>query len=177
MAKNEQTETENVKTGQLVEHEMEIRNLPRIDLNDYDAIEERINLYFSLCAARNIKPSVNGVSAALKIDRRTFYRWGVGELRSREPRINEIVTSTYAMLQSLWEDYMQHGKINPVTGIFLGKNHFEYHDQSEVVLRPEDPLGSVTEQKEIQEKYVKMLDVPTMEESESEEEPEEDEEF
>ena len=31
---------------------------------------------------------------------------------------------------------MQQGKINPVSGIFLGKNNFCYRDQQEMVLTP-----------------------------------------
>lgn len=31
---------------------------------------------------------------------------------------------------------MQNGKINPVSGIFLGKNNFGYQDKQEMVLTP-----------------------------------------
>ena len=31
---------------------------------------------------------------------------------------------------------MQNGKINPVSGIFLGKNNFGYQDKTEYVLTP-----------------------------------------
>ena len=40
------------------------------------------------------------------------------------------------MLEALWEDYMQNGKINPVSGIFLGKNNFGYLDKQEYVVTP-----------------------------------------
>lgn len=36
---------------------------------------------------------------------------------------------------------MLNGKINPVSGIFLMKNNFEYQDKSEVVLTPNNPFG------------------------------------
>jgi hypothetical protein len=39
-------------------------------------------------------------------------------------------------LEELWEDYMLNGKVNPVAGIFLGKNLFQYRDQQEYVLTP-----------------------------------------
>jgi hypothetical protein len=29
---------------------------------------------------------------------------------------------------------MQNGKINPVSGIFLGKNHFGYQDKTDIVV-------------------------------------------
>ena len=39
-------------------------------------------------------------------------------------------------MEILWENYMQNGKINPVSGIFLGKNNFGYVDKQEHVLTP-----------------------------------------
>ena len=40
------------------------------------------------------------------------------------------------MMEELWENYMQNGKINPVSGIFLGKNNYGYADKQEYVLTP-----------------------------------------
>jgi hypothetical protein len=40
------------------------------------------------------------------------------------------------MMENLWENYMQNGKINPVSGIFLGKNNFGYQDKQEMVITP-----------------------------------------
>ena len=39
-------------------------------------------------------------------------------------------------MESLWENYMQNGKINPVSGIFLGKNNYGYQDKTEYVVTP-----------------------------------------
>jgi hypothetical protein len=39
-------------------------------------------------------------------------------------------------MENLWENYMQNGKINPVSGIFLGKNNFGYQDKTEYVVTP-----------------------------------------
>ena len=39
-------------------------------------------------------------------------------------------------MENMWENYMQNGKINPVSGIFLGKNNFGYQDKQEMVLTP-----------------------------------------
>jgi hypothetical protein len=40
------------------------------------------------------------------------------------------------LLEELWEDYMLNGKINPVSGIFLGKNLWSYSDKQEMVITP-----------------------------------------
>ena len=50
-------------------------------------------------------------------------------------------------------DYMQNGKINPVSGIFLMKNNFGYADKQEVVVTPQNPLGEVGDIKQIEDRY------------------------
>ena len=39
-------------------------------------------------------------------------------------------------MEVLWENYSQNGKINPVMGIFLGKNNYGYQDKTEYVVTP-----------------------------------------
>jgi hypothetical protein len=40
----------------------------------------------------------------------------------------------------MWENYMQNGKISPPNGIFLGKNNFDYRDEQQVIITPNNPL-------------------------------------
>jgi hypothetical protein len=44
------------------------------------------------------------------------------------------------MIEEMWADYMQSGKLNPATGIFLAKNWYGYKDVADVVVTPNDPL-------------------------------------
>ena len=48
---------------------------------------------------------------------------------------------------------MLNGKINPVSGIFLGKNNFEYADKQEVVVTPNNPLGDLVNADKLVEHY------------------------
>ena len=36
----------------------------------------------------------------------------------------------------MMEEYIQNGKVNPVAGIFLAKNHFGYTNETEIVVTP-----------------------------------------
>jgi hypothetical protein len=54
----------------------------------------------------------------------------------------------------MMEGYMQNGKINPVSGIFLMKNNFGYTDKQEVVLTPNSPLGDQKSDAELEQKYL-----------------------
>ena len=50
---------------------------------------------------------------------------------------------------------MQNGAVNPVSGIFLGKNHYGYKDQSEtVVVTPQNLLGSTESPAALEQKYL-----------------------
>ena len=57
----------------------------------------------------------------------------------------------------MMEDYMQNGKINPVSGIFLMKNNFGYADKQEVVLTPNNPLGEQKSNAELEERYLESV--------------------
>jgi hypothetical protein len=48
----------------------------------------------------------------------------------------DSIKKAYEYMELLWENYMQNGKINPVSGIFLGKNNFGYQDKTEHVITP-----------------------------------------
>jgi hypothetical protein len=49
---------------------------------------------------------------------------------------------------------MQNGKINPVSGIFLGKNNFGYQDKQEMVLTPNNSNDSDYNAEDIKKRYI-----------------------
>jgi hypothetical protein len=62
------------------------------------------------------------------------------------------------VLEELWEDYMLNGKINPVSGIFLGKNNFQYADRQDVVVTPNTGMEAV-DRASIEAKYAELPEV------------------
>ena len=57
-------------------------------------------------------------------------------------------------MENLWENYMQNGKINPVSGIFLGKNNFGYQDKTEYVVTPNVNNDSDYSADDIKKRYL-----------------------
>lgn len=57
-------------------------------------------------------------------------------------------------MEFLWESYMQNGAVNPVSGIFLGKNHYGYKDQQETVVVTPNLLGDGADQKQLEQRYL-----------------------
>ena len=131
------TQPLNVEPGdnsKYVSHAMAVMNLPPIDKRDPEQVRARIAEYFSLCAVNDMKPSVKGFLNALRLPKQTLWEWKQGNARAETHQA--IILEAYDMLEALWEDYMQNGKINPVSGIFLGKNNFGYQDKQDIVVTP-----------------------------------------
>lgn len=122
---------------------LELMNLPTIDLHDTMAVQERINEFFNIMAKYDTKPTVAGMAMALGMDRRTLWAirndqptGGAGYKSALPPEVANLIKKSYLLMENLWENYMQNGKINPVSGIFLGKNNFGYQDKTEYVVTP-----------------------------------------
>jgi len=70
------------------------------------------------------------------------------------PDVKALIKKAYEILGNLMEDYMQNGRVNPVAGIFLAKNHFGYVNETEVVVKPsQQALDSEYSVEEIQKRY------------------------
>lgn len=132
-------------------HALAIRNMPAIDTTDPVQVKQRISDYFTLCVQNDIKPTVKGFLNSLRVGRTTLWEWKQGNFRAGTHQ--QIICEAYDVLEALWEDYMMNGKINPVSGIFLGKNNFGYKDQQEYVLTPNQKQIAPEDVKVIESKY------------------------
>ena len=122
---------------------IELLKMPNIDLKDLEAVQKRIEEYFVLYANADMKPTVAGMAMALGISRKTLWAithdaptGGAGYKTALPPQVADSIKKAYFLLENLWESYMNSGKINPVSGIFLGKNNFGYQDKTEYVVTP-----------------------------------------
>lgn len=137
-----------------------IWDLPPIDISDEKQVEERIKWYFQKCMEDDVKPGVVGLSNALGVTRDTLWDWKCGNTRAGTH--SDVVKKAYGILEQMWEDYMQNGKINPVSGIFLGKNHFGYKDQTELKVATNGDEATIP-QEQLEEKYRDLLADGTIE--------------
>lgn len=159
--------TEPGDTQKYIGVSMKLFNLPTIDLKDPEQVQARLNEYFQIQFEADVKPTVAGMAMALGIDRRRLWEIRAGVSTSNR-WVEELPTPTkdsikraYDFMENLWENYMQNGKINPVSGIFLGKNNFGYQDKTEYVVTPNVNTDSDYNADDIKKRY--LTDSPTLE--------------
>lgn len=141
-----------------IRHALASLNLPPIDIADEKQVANRIDWYFHHCIDNEMKPTVKGLCNALGgISRNTLRLWYNGDCRGNTHA--PIVRKAYDLLEELWEDYMLNGKINPVSGIFLGKNNFGYQDKQDIVVTPNQNNVEPIDAEIIAEKYAELPDV------------------
>lgn len=153
-----QLKTEPGDNSRYLRHALATMGMPPIDISDPRQVEDRINWYFVHCADNDMKPTVNGLCNALGIHRDSLFAWRTGEYRAGTHQA--IAVKAHRVLEELWEDYMMNGKINPVSGIFLGKNLFGgYSDKQELVLTPNQSQLSSVDPDVIEAKYAELPDM------------------
>lgn len=147
---------------------LELANLPDIDLTDPTQVQERITKYFEIYANNDMKPTVAGLGLALNgMDRKRLWEIKTDNLKGGVSPWNlptatlELIKKAYKIMENQWENYMQNGKINPVSGIFLGKNNFGYQDKTEYVVTPNVNQDNDYNADDIKKRYLN--DSPTLE--------------
>ena len=145
---------------------MRLFSLPPIDLKDSEQVNNRLMEFFQIHADADMKPTVSGMGMALGLDRRRLWEIKTGNYGTQKA-LADLPTSTkdsikraYEYMEILWENYMQNGKINPVSGIFLGKNNFGYQDKTEYVVTPNMHNDSDYNADDIRARY--LSDSPTL---------------
>ena len=142
---------------------MELTDLPAIDLHDPKQVEDRLRDYFNIHMRYDMKPTVVGMAMALGngITRQTLWAikndqpsGGAGYKTALPSEVADSIKKAYLLLENLWENYAQNGKMNPVTSIFLGKNNFGYSDKQEYVLTPNTQSDNDYDADSIRERYI-----------------------
>lgn len=139
-----------------------LMNLPDIDMHDVDEVRERIEHFFDFMTQCDSKPTVSGFAMALNgMSRQTLWAithdqplGGRGNYSTLPPSVTDLIKKGYKIMETLWEDYMQNGKVNPVAGIFLGKNNYGYQDKTEYVLTPNQQQNEAIDANAIRQRYL-----------------------
>ena len=145
---------------------MALMNMPNIDLDDPVAVQQRLMDYFELYAEADMKPTVVGMAIALNgHNRRWLYgvthdapTGGGGSFAKIDKDSANVIKKAYFLLENLGENYMQNGKVNPVAGIFLGKNNYGYQDKTEYVVTPNSQNEEEYDVNDIKKRYATTIE-------------------
>lgn len=126
--------------------------MPRLDVWSAEAIATRTYEYLEKCKEDGVRVNLSAYALALGTTPD-----GLNELVSDKRLTNEVRAAFLkgiSMVEAIMIEMMMEQRINPVTGIFLLKNHFGYKDQSEISFK-----GHIeTDKKTLQAKYRAVVD-------------------
>lgn len=137
-------------------------NMQDIDMTDAQAVTGRLGEYFALYEQADLKPTVAGMAITLNgMSRQTLtaiahdrVTGSTGYKSALPPEVTATIKKAYKMMENMWETYMNSGKINPVSGIFLGKNNYGYQDKTEYVLTPNTQNDFDYDAEDIRQRYL-----------------------
>ena len=130
---------------------LERKPLPPIDISDPEQVRQRISDYLDFCELHDKKPSPIAMASWLGVSRDTLNSWKRGECRTETH--SDMIKKAMVLMEEIWYDMMQNGRINPASGIFLAKNMFGYKDVADVVVTPNNPYHGASEA-ELKQKYL-----------------------
>ena len=126
--------------SKMIADAMNISSFGPIDVNDPQAVEQRITLFLQYCMENDMKPSVESMALAFNTNRTQLWRWANGVECNITEASRNAIKKGYSIMNQLLTQTMMDGKINPVSAIFLMKNNMGYKDQTDVVVTPNNPL-------------------------------------
>lgn len=129
---------------------LEAWKLPRIDTKDPYQVAQRLESYFNFCLERDLKPSVTGMANWIGVAETTIKNWYTGKTPPT-PEHQELMIRSYGILMQIWDESMEEGKVNPVSGIYMSKVHFGYKDTQEIVVNTQENNVYITNDELIKE--------------------------
>jgi hypothetical protein len=122
-------------------HAKRLSDLPRIAITDAEAVRERVDWYYQLCATDGIKPNLPGLALAFGMTR-TGLMNAISDRRM--PRdAAQAIGRGIAMLDEIVSEMTLGGRINPVAAIYFMNNWLGYKNASEVTTRTETAESGV----------------------------------
>lgn len=149
----------------IILHSIQLASIPPTDMDDPQAVTDTVFKYFEICAENDMKPSMADLAVALSLTRSKLndYINGVLGKGNNAEQVRTVLKKAKTMMDGQMNSYMANGKVNPVAGIFLMKNHFGYQNETEVTIKPTNPLGEGQTEEELKQKYIDSVQIVAFE--------------
>lgn len=149
---------ENMQKGdnaKFIKHSMIALDLPPVDIRDVNQVAERVRFYLDSCIKDDMRPTVAGVCLFIGIDVGTFWSWGSGRTQTKDHVA--LYKRIKALMNSIIEQQMAHGKLNPVSAIFLLKCHFGYQETNKIEVTTKKELPEAKSEDVLKAQYIEAL--------------------
>lgn len=137
-------------------HAKRLSDLPKIAVTDAEAVRERVDWYYQLCATDGIRPNLPGLALAFGLTR-TGLMNAMTDRRMPKDAAQELGRGI-AMLDEIMSSLTLDGRLMPVAAIYLMNNWLGYKNASEVTTRTET-IDSGVDQKALEQKYQTVIDM------------------
>ena len=147
--------------SEFLKQSIQIFSMPVFDINNLDDLNQRLLDYFQICHDNGQRATASEFALALGMSRARLIALmnGTKLERTISTESLELIKYGYNLLTVGWEKLMTENKINPIAGIFLGKNNYGFRDQQEHVIstnsNPQDSISS----EDLQQKYLADVDI------------------
>lgn len=140
------------ETTDMLKFNLLLYDMPPFDTHDPELLKQRIQEYFDLCVEYGRRPGAAGLAAAVGVARKTLLTWRDGSARpSSEHR--QIMERAFTVIDSMMEQFMLTGKVNPVSGIFLMANNHGYRQKVEITAEVDRPQIETLSRAELESRY------------------------
>ena len=137
------------ENARYIVHSVKLSAFGKIDRTDAEQVRARTIEYLEACVNDGMKPNLTGYALALGTNRQGLQQMFLS--RNMDHATLDALDSGVAMIENVMLELMLDQKINPVTAIFLLKNHFAYSDQTNIKIQAER-VDTVDEQA-LEDKY------------------------
>lgn len=144
-----------------VGYALEFIDLERVDFKETSGVQERLVFWLKKCEQYGIRPTIIGMADALGIHRSTLYQivsenYPNGKVPfGASQETVRLLQKIYQKIAESLESGMTTGKVNPVSAMFLLKNHLGYTDTNEIVVRRGQDDGDLVDVEAIRQRYQK----------------------
>lgn len=123
------------ENARMLSYSLALSRLPMIDYNNLEQVQARLNEYYDITVQYDSKPAIACLALAFGMSRVNLFDSLNGKSnRIKNPDCIFTIKQAYNIITSQYEQMMNNGKINPVSGIFLMKNNFGYKDNTEYTI-------------------------------------------
>lgn len=149
------TEEQRGVAKQLLQETLTAYRMPKV--KDDEELAQRFDDYFRMCASTGQIPTVEEMCLCTGYAQSTIWDFETGRRKGFSSATAEIIRKSKDFLQTFDAKLVVSGQLNFLTYCFRAKNYYGMIEKSEVVLTPNNPLGDVPDQKQLEAKLADIV--------------------